>query len=44
MNTRIDVDEDTIDKEVEYLLFDAASGNTTTEDKGVIDDDNLLES
>ena len=28
---------------VEYLLFDAATGNSTTEEKGCIDDSNLLE-
>ena len=44
MKTWIDVDDDTMHKEVEYPLFDAASGNTTTEYKGVIDGDNVLES
>ena len=32
------------DNEIDYLLFDAATGNSVTEDKGVIDDTNLLES
>ena len=31
------------DNAVEYLLFDAATGNSTTEEKGCIDDSNLLE-
>jgi ribosomal protein L12E/L44/L45/RPP1/RPP2 len=30
--------------EIEYLLFDAAAGNSSTEEKGNIDDNNLLES
>ena len=37
------VDNELGSNEVEYLLFDAATGNSSTEEKGIIDDDNLLE-
>lgn len=37
------VGDDDIDIEVEYLLFDAATSNSSTEEKGCIDDNILLE-
>ena len=37
------IDSEESNKEIEYLLFDAATGNSSTEEKGSIDDDNLLE-
>ena len=39
----VEVIKDYIDNEVEYLLFDTATGNSFTEEKGSVDDDNLLE-
>ena len=42
-NNETDVENNEIDKEVEYLIFDAASGNVETEEKGTINDLNLLE-
>lgn len=32
-----------IDKEVKYMLFDTPTANSSTEEKGVVDDVNLLE-
>ena len=37
------VGDESNNEEIEYLLFDAATGNTATEDKGLVDDINLLE-
>ena len=36
-------EEEMFQTQIEYILFDSATGNSSTEDKGIIDDDNLLE-
>ena len=38
-----EVNSDVNNNRIEYLLFDAASGNISIEDKGTIDNNNLLE-
>ena len=39
-----DLDGEASNNENEYLLFDAATGNSSTEEKDTVDDNNLLES
>ena len=38
-----EVNSDVDNNRIEYLLFDTASGNISTEDKGTIDNNSLLE-
>ena len=40
---KANIDGEEGNDEIEYLLFDAASGNSSTEKKGTVDDNNLLE-
>ena len=37
------VDMQVCDNEIEYLLFDAATGNSSTEEKDIVDESNLQE-